>query len=120
MYNKLKLSDTTIANIEWEMTPDLAFCTFSAKGLREDLTNTTQRVCYFFIDNWGNVPKLYLMERGIRYVNILAEVKAPLKMITDCIISQGSIPTSRNNYPINSELKDWLRAEVVDTPESRD
>ena len=44
MFEKLKLSATTAVNIEWEMTPDLAFCTFSAKGLRGDLTNTNERV----------------------------------------------------------------------------
>ena len=118
MFKKLKLSDTTVANIEWEMTPDLAFCTFSAKGLRKELTNTSERVCYFFIDNWGDEPKLYLMERGVKYVNILAEVKAPQSMMTDCIISQGGTPSSRDNYPLDSALKDWLLAEVVEAEDS--
>ena len=118
MFKKLKLSDTTVANIEWEMTPDLAFCTFSAKGLRKELAHTSERVCYFFIDNWGDEPKLYLMERGVKHVNILAEVKAPPAMMTDCIISQGGTPSSRDNYPLDSALKDWLLAEVVETEDS--
>jgi len=118
MFKKLKLSDTTVANIEWEMTPDLAFCMFSAKGLREELTNTSERICYFFIDNWGDAPKLYLMERGSRYVNILAEVKAPLKIMTDCIINQGGTLSSRNNYPVDSVLKAWLVAEVIEPKDS--
>ena len=116
MFKKLKLSDTTVASIEWEMTPDLAFCTFSAKGLRDELTNTDERICYFFIDNYGDEPKLYLMERGTRYVNVLAEVKAPLAMMTDCITNQGGTPSSKDNYPVDSLLKEWLLAEVV-TPE---
>lgn len=33
MFEKLQLSEATIANIEWEITLDLAFCAFSAKGL---------------------------------------------------------------------------------------
>lgn len=118
MFKKLKQSDMTVANIEWEMTPDLAFCTFSAKGLRGGLTNTSERVCYFFIDNWSDEPKLYLMERGVRYVNILAEVKAPLAMMTDCIINQGGTPSSKDNYPVDSALKDWLLAEVVEPEDS--
>ncbi len=116
MFEKLRLSDTTVASIEWEMTPDLAFCTFSAKGLRDELTNTDERICYFFIDNYGDEPKLYLMERGTRYVNILAEVKAPLEMMTDCIINQGGTPSSKDNFPVDNLLKEWLLAEVV-TPE---
>jgi uncharacterized protein DUF1566 len=118
MFTQLKLSNSTAANIEWEMTPDLAFCTFSAKGLRDDLTNTDERVCYFFIDNYGESPRLYLMERGTRYVNILAEVKAPLPMMIDCIINHGSTLSSKDNFPIDSTLKAWLISEVVEQKNS--
>ncbi len=118
MFNKLKLSNTTRTSIEWDMTPDLAFCTFSAKGLRDELANTNERICYFFIDNYGESPKLYLMERGIRYVNILAEIQAPLSMLTDCIIKQGGTLASKNNFPIDSTLKQWLLTKVVEPEES--
>lgn len=113
MFKKLKLGTPTVANVEWEITPDLAFCTFSAKGLRDAMVNTDERVCYFFIDNWGDEPKLYLMERGVRYVNILAEIKAPQTLILDCITNQGNTPLARGNYPVNSTLKEWLLSEVV-------
>lgn len=114
MFEKLKLSTTTAVNIEWEMTPDLAFCTFSAKGLRNDLVNTNERVCYFFIDNWGSEPKLYLMERGVRHVNILAEITAPLEMLTDSILNHGCTLSVKDNYPVDDTLKAWLIKEVVE------
>ncbi len=118
IFKKLNLSDTTEANIEWDMTPDLAFCTFSAKGLREDLTNTNERICYFFIDSYGADPRLYLMERGTRHVNILAEILAPLTMLADCIAAQGGTPSSKDNYPIDSTIKKWLLAEVLEVEDS--
>ena len=118
MFTKLKLSNTTAADIEWKMTPDLAFCTFSAKGLRDDLSNTDERVCYFFIDNYGDEPRLYLMERGTRYVNILAEIKAPVTMMVDCIIYQGSSLSTKDNFPIDASLKSWLITEVVEQENS--
>lgn len=118
MFEKLQLSEATVANIEWEITPDLAFCTFSAKGLRGELSKSGERVCYFFIDNWGDEPKLFLMERGSRYVNILAEVKAPPTMLVACISNQGTSPAARGNYPIDSALKAWLLAEVVNPEDS--
>lgn len=118
MFEKLQLSDATVASIEWEITPDLAFCTFSAKGLRGGLAKTGERVCYFFIDNWGDGPKLYLMERGARYVNILAEIKAPPALVTACITNHGTTQPVRGNYPIDSALKSWLLAEVVEPEES--
>ena len=118
MFEKLKLSDSTDAKVEWKMTPNLAFCTFSAKGLREGLTNTRERLCYFFIDNWGDEPRLYLMERGVRHVNILAEVKAPPELLTASIINQGGTAASRDNFPVDAVLKDWLIAEVIEPDDS--
>ncbi len=118
MFTQLQLSNSTAANIEWEMTPDLAFCTFSAKGLRDELTNTDERICYFFIDNYGELPRLYLMERGTRFVNILAEITAPVDMMNDCIISHGSALSSKDNFPIDSTLKAWLILEVMEQEKS--
>lgn len=118
MFSQLNLSNSTAATIEWEMTPDLAFCTFSAKGLRDDLTNTDERVCYFFIDNYGDTPRLYLMERGTRYVNILAEINAPLAMMIDAIINHGSTLSSKDNFPIDAALKEWLLIHVVELENS--
>ncbi len=118
MFSKLKLSNSTVAEIEWNMTPDLAFCTFSAKGLRDDLTNTDERVCYFFIDNYGEEPKLYLMERGTRHVNILAEITAPVAMMNDCIINHGSPLSSKDNFPVDASLRAWLESEVIEKKDS--
>ena len=118
MFRQLNLSKSTDAAIEWDMTPDLAFCTFSAKGMRGELTNTSERVCYFFIDNWGDSAKLYLMERGTRHVHILAEVNVPGQMLVDCIVRQGGTPTSRDNYPVDEPLKEWLLREVVEVDNS--
>ncbi len=118
MFTRLQLSNSTAATIEWEMTPDLAFCTFSAKGLRDELTNTDERICYFFIDNYGEFPKLYLMERGTRYVNILAEITAPVEMLNNCIIDHGSALSSKDNFPIDSTLKAWIISEVMEPENS--
>jgi hypothetical protein len=100
------------------MTPDLAFCTFSAKGLREELISTKERTCYFFIDNWGDEPKLCLMERGVRYVHILAEITASKEIVLACIHRQGAKASTRDNFPVDDILKEWLLAEVVDRKDS--
>ncbi|MCW5205261.1 hypothetical protein VU02_05025, partial [Desulfobulbus sp. N2] len=118
MLSRVKLSETTVVTIDWDMTPDLAFCTFSAKGLREELISTKERTCYFFIDNWGDEPKLCLMERGVRYVHILAEITAPKEIVLDCIHRQGAKASTRENFPVDDILTEWLLAEVVDQRES--
>ncbi len=119
MFSRLSLSKSTTASIAWEMTPDLAFCTFSAKGLSDGLVNTDERICYFFIDNYGTEPRLYLMERGTRYVNILAEINAPKSLLTDCIIGQGRTSSSKDNFAIDSIIKEWLIANVINTPNNQ-
>ena len=118
MLSRVKLSKTTVVTIDWDMTPDLAFCTFSAKGLREELISTKERTCYFFIDNWGKEAKLCLMERGVRYVHILAEITAPKEIVLDCIFRQGAKASTRENFPVDDILKEWLLAEVVDQEQS--
>lgn len=119
MFKQLNLSSSTPATIEWEMTPDLAFCTYSAKGLREDLNRQDERVCYFFIDNYGDEPKLYLMERGSRFINILAEILAPLAMMQASITNHGSSLSCKDNFPVDSTLRKWLLREVVQCEESK-
>jgi hypothetical protein len=118
MLSRLKLSETSVVSIDWDMTPDLAFCTFSAKGLREELISTKERTCYFFIDNWGDEPKLCLMERGVRSVHILAEITAPKEIVLDCIFRQGAKESTRENFPIDEILQKWLLAEVVNREDS--
>ena len=118
MLSQLKLNETTVVTIDWDMTPDLAFCTFSAKGLREELISTKERTCYFFIDNWGEEPKLCLMERGVRYVHILAKITAPKEIVLDCILRQGAKVSTRENFPVDDILQKWLLAEVVEREDS--
>jgi len=117
-FNELTLSDGSAINIEWDMTPDLAFCMFSAKGLRDELSSSDERVCYFFIDNYGEIPKLYLMERGSRFVNILAEVDAPNKLLTECITRQGQTLNVKDNFPVDELLQKWILTEVIEIENS--
>ncbi len=117
-FNELTLSDGSAITIEWDMTPDLAFCMFSAKGMRDELSSGDERVCYFFIDNYGENPKLYLMERGSRFVNVLAEVDAPNELLTECITRQGQTLNVKDNFPVDGLLKKWILAEVIDKEDS--
>jgi len=113
MFEKLKLSDTTVARVDWKMTPDLAFVTFVSQGLHEQARNDTGRVCYFFIDTWGKEPKLCLMERGVKYARVLAEVRVPGELLYSCIRNQGGSPVSKENYAIDNAIQEWLCDNVL-------
>lgn len=117
-FTDLKISDGSVVSIEWDMTPDLAFCMFSAKGLRDELSNSSERVCYFFIDNYGEQAKLYLMERGSRFVNLIAEINAPHELLIACITRQGQTSSVKDNFPVDALLKEWILREVIEVENS--
>jgi hypothetical protein len=114
MFHKLKVGDMTINSIDWEMTPDLTFGTFESWGGRERVRNNNELIYYFFVDNWGDEPKLCLMERGVKHAKVIAEIKAPVKMVSDCVESQGRVSFFERSFAINDDIQEWLINNVLD------
>lgn len=114
MFHKLKVGDMMIDSIDWEMTPDLTFGTFESWGGRERVRNNNERIYYFFVDNWGDLPKLCLMERGIKHAKIIAEIEAPIKMVAACVKSQGEAAFFERSFAIDAAIQDWLIKNVLD------
>lgn len=110
-----KLLDTNIPSIDWEMTPEYTFGTFESWGGKERVRSKHERIYYFFIDAWDEVPKLCLMERGIRHARIVAEILAPPDMVAACVKEQGKVALFERTHPINAQLKQWLIANVIET-----
>jgi hypothetical protein len=108
---KLGLQERELA-IYWDMTPVDTFGMFESWGGKERLRSKAERFYYFYIDNWDQPAKLYLMERGIKHAKILARISAPQKMIDDCVAGQGKGLIDKN-YAIDALLADWLREKVV-------
>lgn len=118
MFHKLKVGDQTISPIDWEMDPALSFGTFESWGGRERVRNNSECVYYFFVDNWGETPKLCLMERAVKHAKIMAEIKAPLEIIKDCVDGQGTSSIFEKSYAINETIKKWLIDNVLDNGDS--
>ena len=114
MFQRLAMSDSTIKTIDWGMTPDLSFGTFESWGGRERIRSNSERIVYFFIDNWGKEPKLCLMERGVKHARILAEIGAPVEMVKECVRQQGSSSAFERSYAINGAIQEWLIDNVVE------
>lgn len=118
MFHKVKVGDKIISPIDWEMNPDLSFGTFESWGGRERVRNNDECVYYFFVDNWGEQPKLCLMERAVKHAKVMAEIKAPLEMIERCVAGQGKSSVFEKSYAINEQVKDWLINNVLDGGDS--
>jgi Protein of unknown function (DUF1566) len=119
LFHKIKVGDLVISPIDWEMDPSLSFGTFESWGGRERVRNNDECVHYFFIDNWGEEPKLCLMERAVKHAKILAEIKAPPEMIKDCVKEQGKSSIFEKSYAINENIKQWLIDNVLDNGDSK-
>ncbi len=114
MFHKLRVGNETIRSIDWEMTPELTFGTFESWGGRERVRNNNERIHYFFVDNWGDEPKLCLMERGVKHARIVAEIKAPKEMVQDCVASQGEVAFYDRSFAIDEPIRNWLIEHVLD------
>jgi hypothetical protein len=113
LFKKLLLTGTPA--IDWEMTPEYTFGTYESWGGKERVRSKKERIYYFFIDAWDTVPKLCLMERGIKHARVVAEILAPPEMVQQCVNEQGKVAFFERTHPINEELKQWLLTNVVDT-----
>jgi hypothetical protein len=113
MFKKLGLAVNSA--IDWEMTPEYTFGTFESWGGKERIRSAKERIYYFFIDNWGDTPRLCLMERGIKHARLVAEIIAPAEMIRKCVQQQGQGSLFEQSYAIDSELQQWLLAHVIET-----
>jgi Protein of unknown function (DUF1566) len=121
LFQKLKIGGTVTPAIDWEMTPDKTFGTFESWGGHKhirSMISDTERVYYFFVDNWEEEPKLCLMERGVKHARVLAEIQAPEQMIKDCVKDQGSSSLFEKSYAINAAIKEWLIVNVLESDDT--
>lgn len=112
-FHKIKVGNRRITPIDWEMNPSLSFGTFESWGGRERVRNNSERVYYFFIDNWGKEPKLCLMERGVKHAKVLAEILAPAELIENCVQRQGKAAIFEKSYSVDEQVKSWLIENVL-------
>ena len=103
------------AAIDWEITPALTFTIFESWGSKERVVRSkSERYYYFFIDNWEPPAKVCLMERGIKYARVLAEIDAPADLVSACIRAQGEKSGLDKCYAVDEALKQWLIDNVVE------
>jgi hypothetical protein len=119
MYHKVKVGDRIITPIDWEMTPELSFGTYESWGGRERVRDNNEQVYYFFIDNWGETPKVCLMERAVKHAKVLAQIDVPTGLIEECVEKQGSAARFEQSYAVDESVKKWLIDNVLDGGEEK-
>ncbi|WP_417913516.1 DVU0772 family protein [Candidatus Electronema sp. JM] len=117
LFDTLQLNGNPTA-VDWEMTPEYTFGTFESWGGKERIRSSKERIYYFFIDAWGKEPKLCLMERGIKYARVVAEILAPPELLRRCVERQGRTAYFERTLAIDEELKQWLIANVMSSEDN--
>ena len=117
-HNTLKVGNTVINSIDWEMTPDWTFGTYESWGGKERVRNNDERIYYFFIDNWGERPKLCLMERGVKHAKSIAEIHAPVDLVQACVEGHGKVAFFEQTFAIDEQIRSWLIDHVLDNGDS--
>jgi hypothetical protein len=114
IFAQLGMEKNDQATIDWDITPSNSFTIFESWGSKERIIrNKEERYYYFYIDNWKKPAKVYLMERGIKHAEVLAEIKAPKAMISKCIETQGGTSGLDRSYAVDEELKTWLNKNIL-------
>ncbi|MFN2354530.1 MAG: DUF1566 domain-containing protein [Desulfopila sp.] len=114
MYNKIRVGNRDISPIDWEMTPELSFGTYESWGGRERVRDNSERVYYFFVDDWGEKPKVCLMERAVKHAKVVAEIDVPEELVNNCVAKQGRVARFERSYAVDDSVKRWLIANVLD------
>ncbi|MCI5157850.1 MAG: DUF1566 domain-containing protein [Candidatus Electrothrix sp. AUS1_2] len=117
LFNTLNLEGNP-TTVDWEMTPEYSFGTFESWGGRERVRSSNERIYYFFVDAWGEKPKLCLMERGIKHAKVVAEIKAPAEILDRCVQNQGKVALFERTHAINEELKQWLLDNIMESDDT--
>jgi hypothetical protein len=114
LYERLGASPTTVRAIDLEMTPDLAYRAFTCSGFHADQCKTSQRVLYCYVDNWGSMPKLLLMEQGVRHARVLARIEAPAELLRACVDNPHTTSMLRRLHAIDEPLRRWLHTNLLE------
>lgn len=113
LFDKLGIISASNPTIDWELTPADTFGTFESWGGRERVRNASERFYYFFINGWQKPPGLCLMERGIKFARVLAEIDAPRELLDQCMARQGKSSYTDKNFAIDAAIKEWIKANLL-------
>ncbi|WP_319588054.1 DUF1566 domain-containing protein [uncultured Desulfobulbus sp.] len=114
LFEQLDISETAVRAFDLEMTPDLAYRMFTCSGFHEEQCSTKQRVLYCYVDTWGETPKLLLMEQGVKYARVLAQINAPDETVRACVANPETTSILRRVHALDAPLKQWLQIHLVE------
>lgn len=118
LFQKLGFTTDVTPAIDWDLHPLETFAIFESWGGKHRISSSKERFYYFFINTWEDPATLCLMERGIKYARVLAQINAPREMIDNAVRGQGKTQGMDKHYGLDDNLKQWLKENVVDNQDT--
>ena len=98
-----------LERVDWELTPQEAVEMFDhrARGQAERfrIRDPAEKRYFFCVDNWHEAPRLVLKERSIKEARVVAEIRVPEDLLSECV---GKFGNRKGLFPLTGELSRWL------------
>ena len=111
-FDELKKRRDTLSQIDWDLTPQKAFEMYQVKSRDGWKYRNLQEVYHFYIDVYKGKAKVFLMRRGLVHAEDVAEIPVPSDLVSESIVKQTGENPSRGQYPIDVNIRNWIRKEL--------
>lgn len=109
----VKADRALVAEIDWEMTPALAFEVFQLKSAEAWRYRGLDQAVYFYLSTWRGENRVYLVRRSLKETETLAEVPAPAELVAARVAEAAGQDNPRGQLPVGEAIAAWLRAELA-------
>lgn len=111
-WDQLRADRETVAAIDWEMTPALAFEVFQLKSAEAWRHRGRDEALYFYLSTWRGENRLYLVRRGLKHSQTVAEAPAPAELIAARVAEAAGQDNPRGQLAPGEALTAWLKEQL--------
>lgn len=111
-WEQLKDRRDILGRIDWELTPGQAFEAFQIKGAEGWRHRSLGEAYYFYLSVWRGERRVYLVRRGIKESEVIAEAPVPTQLLEDLAAEAAGQDMPRGQIAINQAVGQWLRREL--------
>lgn len=101
-----------IEQIDWELTPALAFEAFQIKEAEGWRHRAWSEAYYFYLSVWQGERKVYLVRRSLKQSEEIASAPVPAQLLEELAASRAGQEMPRGQIALNQAVIEWLRQEL--------
>ena len=109
---ELKEKPEILRHIDWELDPQEAFETYQVKSAGSWKHRHLPEVFHFYLDLWKGEAKVFLMRRGLKSAEDIAEIPVPPEMVASCLNQHLGGREVSGQYPIDDSIRNWIRSQL--------